>query len=100
MNAPVQALKGNIPPERYYAERLHGSFGKPTGNGWHSWNGLCPFHDDTRPGSLVVNKQSGAFRCFSCGARGGDIIDFHMLRHRLGFADAFNELKGAAKCIK
>ncbi|HAJ19879.1 MAG TPA: hypothetical protein DCL95_07445, partial [Rhodospirillaceae bacterium] len=42
------------------------------------WEGLCPFHADTRPGSFVVNKATGAFKCFSCGEQGGDIITFHM----------------------
>lgn len=29
----------------------------------------CPFHEDHRP-SLSVTSDTGAFRCFSCGARG------------------------------
>ena len=94
MNSTVQSLKGILPPERYYTARLDGSFGKATGNGWHMWNGLCPFHDDRKPGSFVVNKTTGAFRCFSCGARGGDIIAFHMKRHGIGFTEALNQLGG------
>lgn len=100
MNGTAQSLKGKLPPERYYTARLNGSFGKPTDQGWHRWNGLCPFHDDKRAGSFVINIRTGAFRCFSCGARGGDIIDFHMQRHRLCFTDAFNELTETAKCAR
>jgi DNA primase len=94
MNSIANTLKANVAPTAYYEVHLKGAFGKPTGNGWHSWNGLCPFHTDTRAGSLVINKVSGAFRCFSCGARGGDIIAFHMKRQGIGFTEALNQLGG------
>ena len=32
--------------------------------------GLCPFHDDTRLGSFVVNERKGFYKCFSCGESG------------------------------
>ena len=54
-------------------------------------NGLCPFHMDTRP-SLRVCAESGAFRCMACGAHGGDVLAFQMLRHRLKFVDAAKAL--------
>ena len=38
---------------------------------------LCPFHPDRHP-SLAVNLQTGGFYCFSCGERGGGLIDFLM----------------------
>ena len=88
-------IKANISPDRYYKSQLLGSFGKATGKGWHLWNGLCPFHADRRPGSLVINKVSGAFRCFSCGACGGDIIAFYMQRNRVGFVETLIQLKEA-----
>ncbi len=96
----IQEIKGCIPPENYYNENLAGAFGKHTGNGWHKWNGLCPFHADKRAGSLVINKMSGAFKCFSCGVNGGDIIDFHMKANGLSFKDAFKELRGEVQCAK
>jgi putative DNA primase/helicase len=96
MRQTAETLKASLTPERYYAAHLAGSFGKQTGKGWHLWNGLCPFHADRRPGSFVVNKVSGAFRCFSCGTGGGDIIAFHMQRRGIGFIDALAELTGAA----
>ena len=55
--------------------------------GWVD-GGLCPFHHDRRPGSFKVNVDSGAFKCFSCGASGGDIIAFLMRRDGIGFRDA------------
>jgi hypothetical protein len=90
----AKIIKQAISPENYYKSLLNGSFGKPTGNGWHMWSGLCPFHADKQAGSFVINKNTGAFKCFSCGESGGDIIDFHMKMNSLSFQQALNGLKG------
>ncbi|MBT9097655.1 hypothetical protein KFZ76_08035 [Methylovulum psychrotolerans] len=60
----------------------------------HGWNdgGLCPFHADNRAGSFRVNLETGAFKCFSCGAGGGDVIAFTMTLYGLKFADALARL--------
>ena len=52
---------------------------------------LCPFHRDHHP-SLRINLQSGAFVCFACGAKGGNVIDFMMLRYGLDFKAAVKQL--------
>ena len=52
---------------------------------------VCPFHEDKKP-SLRVNLSSGGFRCMVCGTHGGDVLQFHRLRHQLGFVDAAKEL--------
>ena len=52
---------------------------------------LCPFHPDTSP-SLRVRIETGEFRCMACGARGGDVLAFHMQRHELRFVDAAKSL--------
>ena len=73
-------------PSDYFAVegvRLLGS------GGWR--DALCPFHRDSRP-SLRVRVETGAFRCMACGAHGGDVLAFHMLRHRLRFVDAAKAL--------
>lgn len=73
-------------PARYYREhgvRLIG------GGEWRS--AICPFHDDTRP-SLRVRLDSGGFRCMVCGAKGGDVLAFHMQRYGLRFIDAAKAL--------
>ena len=44
---------------------------------WRS--ALCPFHKDAHP-SLRVLLHTGAFRCMACGAHGGDVLSFYMLR--------------------
>jgi len=51
----------------------------------------CPFHDDHNP-SLSVRLDTGGFRCFSCGAHGGDVLSFHMQRYGLGFIAAAKQL--------
>ena len=63
----------------------------------HGWNdgGLCPFHADNHTGSFRVNAVTGAFTCFACGAKGGDIISFTMLQYELPFNDALQQLADA-----
>jgi DNA primase len=82
---------------RFERERLPDPLGyfeasglRLTGRGaWRS--AICPFHQDTRP-SLRVNAEIGAYRCMACGAKGGDVIDFHRARHGLSFAQAARDL--------
>jgi len=94
MNVRISAtsLKEKLPPELYYGAHLEGSIGKSTGQGWHGWNGLCPFHNDRRKGSLYINKVTGGFYCFSCGAKGGDILNFHQDRYGLSFRETLSQL--------
>lgn len=60
-------------------------------DGWTN-GGLCPFHRDEHAGSFRVNLNTGAFKCFSCGAAGGDLIAFVQVRHALSFRDALSVL--------
>ena len=39
----------------------------------------CLFHEDGHA-SLSIHRERGAFRCFACGARGGDVLAFEMRR--------------------
>ncbi len=91
-NAAV--LKQAIKPADYYSQVIGGSLGRHTGNGWHIWNGLCPFHVDKKPGSFYINRVTGAFKCFSCGAGGGDILAFHMQRTGCSFPEAIERVGG------
>ena len=69
-------------PSDYYREQGL----KLTGRG--EWkNAVCPFHDDTHP-SLRVRLDTGCFRCMVCGAKGGDVLAFHMRWHGLRFVEA------------
>lgn len=49
----------------------------------------CPFHGGK---SLRMNTKSGAWVCMSCGAKGGDVLSFHMGRHGMGFVEACQDL--------
>lgn len=55
-----------------------------------NYEGLCPFHGDTKP-SLVVSDQKRIYKCFACGA-GGDAIKFVMEHNGLQFIDAVKEI--------
>lgn len=62
----------------------------PKGSGL--WRDLvCPFHDDTSP-SLRINSDKGGFKCMACGAKGGDVIAFHMQLKGIGFVEACKQL--------
>lgn len=105
--ADHKARPGTIPPrrampsnfQRFAFDRSHlphpadfyASEGiKLLGTG--AWrNALCVFHKDSRP-SMRVFYQTGAFRCMVCGARGRDVVAFHMQRHGLRFVDSAKAL--------
>ncbi len=73
------------PGTYYHAQGL-----KLIGGGeWKS--AICPFHNDTRP-SLRIRLDSGGFRCMACGARGGDVLAFHMQRYKMHFVDVAKAL--------
>ena len=54
--------------------------------------GTCPFHEDRNPGSFKVNLETGAFKCWSCGAKGGDIIAFLQKKEGIGFVEVLERL--------
>ncbi len=61
-------------------------------SGGGEWkDAICPFHKDSRP-SLRLRLDSGGFRCMVCGAHGGDVLAFHMLRYGLPFIEAAKAL--------
>ena len=77
-----------LPTTSHYYETQQGM----TLKGGGEWlDAICPFHPDTKP-SLRINIEKGAYRCMVCGARGGDVLAFHMHRNGLGFIQAAKEL--------
>ncbi|MFI5342771.1 MAG: CHC2 zinc finger domain-containing protein [Chlamydiales bacterium] len=54
--------------------------------------GLCPFHSDSKPGSFKVNLTTGAYKCFSCHAKGGDILSFVMAKYGFSFSETLEQL--------
>lgn len=96
-------LYGDPKDRRFHPDRLpdaadyySGRFGtlRPNASGWMMVR--CCFHADRRP-SLSINIITGAFRCFSCGAHGGDVLAFHRQQHGLSFREAARDL-GAWRC--
>lgn len=83
-------VKQKISPQRFYSEELNG-FHTRKKEGWVD-AGLCPFHDDKHSGSFFVNLDSGGFNCFSCGRKGGDVIDFVRERNNVTFPEALKML--------
>jgi DNA primase len=51
----------------------------------------CCFHDDRTP-SLSIDLTDGWFNCFGCGAKGGDVLAFHMKKNKMGFIQACRDL--------
>lgn len=78
------------PAAQFYASEL-GKLGRPS-RGWARGN--CPFHESKSGISFAVNLDSGGFYCFGCGAKGGDVISFLMLRESISFRRAC-EILGA-----
>jgi hypothetical protein len=82
--------KDLLPVPRIFYERQFGPFRhRKTRRGWVEV--LCLFHPDHNP-SLSINVESGAFKCWSCDAHGGDVIDFVRLRDNVDFKTAAKTL--------
>jgi hypothetical protein len=47
-------------------------------------NVRCCFHIDKNP-SLSINLKSGGYFCHACGAKGGDVLSFHMRKNQMTF---------------
>jgi len=91
----VKFIKSRINPLDFYGRELPTVKIKPG-----TWvdGGLCPFHDDHSRGSFKVNLVTGAYRCFSCGVSGGDIIDFARALYGLSFVEALKKLADEWGC--
>lgn len=53
--------------------------------------GACPFHEDNSPSFTVYPDQR--YHCFGCSAH-GDVVDFVMALHRVGYGEALSLLDG------
>ncbi|QSA97730.1 hypothetical protein JWZ97_02540 [Methylococcus sp. EFPC2] len=85
-------IKAGVNPRSFYkAELPEMKEPRRMAGGWVD-GGLCPFHADGRAGSFRVHLETGAFCCFACGAKGGDIVAFVQQREGLSFHDALAKL--------
>jgi DNA primase len=80
-----------LPPARAFYEGELGELRRAS-RSWSRPKTGCPFHESSSKASFAVNLDSGGFFCFSCGARGGDVLEFVRLRYRLSFPDALKRL--------
>ena len=87
----VASIKSGIAPYDFYLREQNLDRFKSKSNGWAE-AGLCPFHKDTTAGSFRINLENGAFTCFSCSAKGGDILSFAMAKYGLSFPQAIQKL--------
>lgn len=55
-----------------------------------NWKGLCPFHDDRNP-SFTVSRDTGRYKCWSCGAS-GDAFTWVMETQKVDFPEALRIL--------
>jgi hypothetical protein len=87
----LKYIKENVGIEIFYMQELTNF--RP--RNWKQWTcgGLCPFHKDKRQGSFWINISSGAYKCFSCGAKGGDVIAFVCQKYSLRFKQALDRLQ-------
>jgi DNA primase len=73
-----------LPPARTFYEQVLGKLSRPR-RGWSM--GRCPFHE-SRSGKSFSVHVDGAFFCFGCGVKGGDLVAFTRLRERCDFPTA------------
>ncbi len=54
----------------------------------------CPFHKagEEKNASLSMHNERGNFKCFACGAHGGDVLSFWMQHTGQAFKQAAMEL--------
>ena len=76
-----------MPFPRSFYERELGELRRPS-RGWASPKAGCPFHASKSKTSFRLHLESGAFRCFGCGAKGGDVLSFARLRYHMDFRQA------------
>jgi len=50
----------------------------------------CAFHGGSD--SMRVNTATGGWCCMNCGAKGGDVLSYHMQAHGLEFVEAARQL--------
>jgi hypothetical protein len=69
----------------FYQQEFGSALGKER-RGWAQTK--CCFHGGQSKTSLSLNMDEGHFRCFSCGASGGDLVAFVMRRDQVKFTEA------------
>lgn len=76
-------------PQSFYQAEI-GKLSRPNSKQWAQ--ARCPFHPSQSGTSFSVNLRTGAFVCFGCGVKGGDITAFLMKRDQIDFVTAAKKL--------
>lgn len=80
--------RGRLPdPFSYYEDQGLELVG-PRSAKWRTTE--CRFHGGRD--SMRVNVATGAFKCMNCGARGGDVLAYHLAESGLEFVEAAKAL--------
>jgi CHC2 zinc finger len=80
--------RNRLPAVPDYYQPVFGSL-RFNASGWAQVR--CVFHQD-RHASLSIHHEYGAFRCFACGAHGGDVLAFEMVHSGADFKSAARAL--------
>ena len=80
--------RDRLPDPVSYYEAVGLKLTGPRSSKWRTTE--CKFHGGSD--SMRVNVATGAFRCMNCGARGGDVLAYHMAESGLEFVDAAKAL--------
>ena len=86
-------VRDSLPTPHQYLAKRNLMTRKPRGE----WAAItCPSHKGgaEKTPSLSVSLVDGHFRCFACGASGGDIVALHRLITGQKFVEAVRELGG------
>lgn len=88
-NSPVAGptrgfVRDRLPDPVSYYEAQGLTLQGPRNAAWKTTE--CRFHGGSD--SMRIKVASGAFVCMACGARGGDVLAYHMAAHGMGFVEA------------
>lgn len=87
----AKSVKSEITPHDFYLKEQCLDRFKSKSRGWAE-AGLCPFHEDNSSGSFWIHLEDGAYKCFSCNAKGMDIIAYTMVKYNLPFYEALIQM--------
>ena len=80
--------RDRLPDPVSYYEAVGLKLTGPRSSKWRTTE--CKFHGGSD--SMRVHVATGAFRCMNCGARGGDVLAYHMAESGLEFVEAAKAL--------
>ncbi|RQR29409.1 CHC2 zinc finger domain-containing protein [Burkholderia sp. Bp9142] len=78
-----------LPPVTAVLAQMGAEISKSNGSGYAQIR--CPIHGECNP-SLSIHLERGNWRCFACGAAGGDVLELFRRARGLTFAQAAREL--------